>query len=300
MASTQLLLRCKAKTGQYTIKNLTTMSTVDDLKENIAQLTNINRDCLKLRSGFPPKLMDTQDGKQLLSTLSIRYGDTIIVEEDRSNKTDTNTLNSNFTSVKRETIVRKVVPANNSCLFTSVFFVMEGRMDLSCAPHMRELIAGVVLSDPEMYNEAILEKSNSEYCNWIMSDETWGGAIEVSILSKCYGVEIDVIDTQTVRVDRFGENMNYSKRVLLIYDGIHYDPLVLESDGKIVGFQFSTNDDKILALALEFAAQAKASRQYTDVTNFTLRCLICQKALKGQVEAQQHAQETRHINFGEF
>ena len=37
------------------------------------------------------------------------------------------------------------------------------------------------------------------------------------------------VDTQNVRLNRFGEDCNYGQRILLIYDGIHYDPLMFES-----------------------------------------------------------------------
>jgi len=44
-----------------------------------------------------------------------------------------------------------------------------------------------------------------------------------------YGIEIAVIDTVNGIVNRFGEDQNYGARVLLIFDGIHYDPIYLES-----------------------------------------------------------------------
>ena len=111
-----------------------------------------------------------------------------------------------------------------------------------------------------------------------------------------------MVDTQSIRIDRFGEDQSYYRRTLLIYDGIHYDPLMLESVDPSVSPKtiFSTADDGILQMALELASEAKASRQFTDVSQFSLRCLICQKALKGQSEAQDHAKTTGHINFGEY
>lgn len=41
------------------------------------------------------------------------------------------------------------------------------------------------------------------------------------------------------------------------------------------------------------------ARQYTDLAGFSLRCLVCGKALTGQTDAQSHATLTGHINFGE-
>lgn len=94
---------------------------------------------------------------------------------------------------------------------------------------MREVIAKHVENDKETYNEAILGRPNVEYCIWIQEPDSWGGAIEVSILSSFFGVEIDVVDIQNAIIIRFGEDKNYGMRVFLLFDGIHYDPLFLES-----------------------------------------------------------------------
>lgn len=302
-----LSLRCQSKSGQHYLTGLTLSSTIGKLKDMICEATKIPKDCIKVRQGYPPKVIDlTSEGKEL-SSLPFRSGDTLIVEEDtslrkhRQEQVDKD-LQSQITHAGGM-LMRKVVPANNSCLFTSVDCVMNGgSVDLTSAPQMRELIAGIVMSDPNTYNEAFLGKSNASYCKWIMNSESWGGAIEISILSKYYEVEIDVVDTQTGRIDRFGEDMNYTRRVLVIYDGIHYDPLIMESliPGENVSTIFSTKDESVLAQAMEIANEAKASRQYTDVGKFTLRCLVCQKSLIGQKEAQEHAKSTGHINFGEY
>lgn len=94
---------------------------------------------------------------------------------------------------------------------------------------MREIIAKEVENDREAYNEAILGKPNAEYVLWIQQPETWGGAIEVSILSRFFGIEIDVVDIGNAIINRFGEDKNYGMRAFLLFDGIHYDPLYLES-----------------------------------------------------------------------
>uniref|UniRef100_A0A7N4PBJ0 Ubiquitin thioesterase OTU n=1 Tax=Sarcophilus harrisii TaxID=9305 RepID=A0A7N4PBJ0_SARHA len=234
-------------------------------------------------------------------------GDTLIIEEDKTkHKTSSSAVTKHgaHTSFREvlPVLTRTVVPADNSCLFTSVYYVVEGGvLDPACAPEMRNLIAEIVASDPEFYCEALLGKTNQEYCDWIRRDDTWGGAIEISILSKFYQCEICVVDTQTVRIDRFGEDAGYPKRVLLIYDGIHYDPLQRnfpDPDSPPLTI-FSSNDDIVLAQALELADEARKKRQFTDVNRFTLRCMVCQKGLTGQAEAREHAKETGHTNFGE-
>jgi hypothetical protein len=49
----------------------------------------------------------------------------------------------------------------------------------------RALIARTVADDPGTFTEAYLERPNAEYCAWILDEAKWGGAIELSILSKC-------------------------------------------------------------------------------------------------------------------
>lgn len=79
------------------------------------------------------------------------------------------------------------------------------------------------------FSEGILGRPNDEYCAWILQDSSWGGAIEVSILSQFYGIEFDVVDITNALINRFGEDKRYPMRGFLLYDGIHYDPLYLES-----------------------------------------------------------------------
>lgn len=62
---------------------------------------------------------------------------------------------------------------------------------------------------------------------------------------------------------------------------------------------FPVENEEILSEAEQLAREAKSSRQFTDVNKFTLKCMICNILMNGQVQAQQHAQSTGHTNFGE-
>lgn len=130
---------------------------------------------------------------------------------------------------------------------------MNGKIDTEIGTYLREVIAQHVLNDKvnsdsklsnkwlilhtefsclffkETYNEAMLGRPNAEYCEWIRKPASWGGAIEVSILTNYYGIEIDVVDITNALINRFGEDKEYGMRVFLLFDGIHYDPLYLES-----------------------------------------------------------------------
>ncbi|RUS84876.1 hypothetical protein EGW08_007345 [Elysia chlorotica] len=319
MSGQPLRLRMQAKGGPKLLEGLYLASTVGRLKEVISDTANIPKHLIKILMGYPPKVIDISNECAQLSSLPVRSGDTLIVEEDntavdlvehgapsRSGSQDDRLdtlLHHQLEEGASGILTRKVVPADNSCLFTSMHLVMnDGAYDLSAAPHLREVIAQIVSRDPATYSEAILGKPNHSYCKWIRDKNSWGGGIELSILSQYFNTEIAVVDTQSGRVDRFGEDQNYQERVFLIYDGIHYDPLIYEPIDAHVTLRtkFSITNDVILAQALELASEAKSIRQFTDVEGFSLRCLACQTPLRGQREATEHAKSTGHINFGEY
>lgn len=77
--------------------------------------------------------------------------------------------------------------------------------DLGKSQELRRVIAHKVRSDPEQYNEAVLEKSNQDYCRWILDRQKWGGAIELSVLADHFGREIAAYDIQTKRCDIYGQ-----------------------------------------------------------------------------------------------
>ena len=70
---------------------------------------------------------------------------------------------------------------------------------------MREIVASTIESNPDVYNSAILDKEPSEYCSWIMEKETWGGGIELAILSEFFQIRIGVADITIVTIEYFGE-----------------------------------------------------------------------------------------------
>lgn len=195
---------------------------------------------------------------------------------------------------------RVEVPANNSCMFVSVNYCLTGRLRPKC-PELRELIADTVKADPDTYSEGFLGKPNNEYCTWIRNEDHWGGGIELSILSKYYKMEIVAVDTQNTRLNRFGEDMSYESRIFLIFDGIHYDPLIVRNPADPNNKEqtiFLADDLGVDELALEFARVAKAKHQYTDVNRMMLRCAQCRQNFP-QTDARAHASATGHIDFTE-
>ena len=104
----------------------------------------------------------------------------------------------------------------------------------------------------------------------------------MTVFSEHFQVELDVVDIQTQRIDRFGKNPDilikgtssfdkmlsvsfstgedkgYRTRAFLLYDGIHYDPIVM-TFGNNAPQQgvFSIKDDTLLVEALQIAKEAQ-------------------------------------------
>nr|CAH7753651.1 unnamed protein product [Callosobruchus chinensis] len=277
-----IALRVKTKSGQQVVNTLTSQSTIKELKQVLSSISSIPLEKLHVLSGFPPKTLDISQDNLSLGNSGIASGDTLILEEKAPQ--DIAPL-STIAPTPKTPVAIEASKVDNSA---------------SVAPYMRKLVSETINAERFLYDEAVLGKPVDDYCAWIQDDRSWGGAIELAILSNYYGIEIAVADTMNAIINRFGEDKNYPHRVFLMFDGIHYDPLYLEpADGSKIRTIFPSEDTGILKQAEQLAQEANTSRQFTDMEKFTLRCMVCQQGLKGQAEARQHAASTGHINFGE-
>lgn len=235
-------LKIKTKSGQKVVNNITNDTTIKELKSILANVSNIPINKLHVLSGFPPKSLDITRDDVNLSNSGILSGDTLILEEKEivepvKHINEVNAVNELPQRHHVEDpfecpgiLMKQIVPADNSCLFTSINFVLSGKIDenSSAAPMMRQMVAETIRTEKNLYDEAILGKPVEEYCAWIQDDNSWGGAIELSILANYYGVEIAVVDTINAIINRFGEDQQFPHRVFLLFDGIHYDPIYME------------------------------------------------------------------------
>ncbi|KAI8995938.1 hypothetical protein BC832DRAFT_568073 [Gaertneriomyces semiglobifer] len=328
-------LRCRTPLGVSAIgSGLTPSSTVADLKQNIETVTGISVHMQQLKTGFPPKILDKPDNATLQES-GIRDGEQIVVEqvqqssvtggnastqpastapssttttptitETPSHDTSTGHNRNESISVADGILLVREMKDDNSCLFRSIGYVIERSAEVHA--RLRKIVADTILNDPVTYNEAILGRTPDSYTSWITTPNSWGGAIELAVFSDVFQVEIDSIDVATLRVDKFGEG-KYPKRVILFYSGIHYDAVALspttnapEEFDQTTFEGTSTQGETVLAAAIELARIWNQKRKFTDLANFTLKCGVCGKGLRGQKEAQAHAMEVGHTEFTEY
>ncbi|CDU24320.1 related to OTU1-deubiquitylation enzyme [Sporisorium scitamineum] len=107
-------------------------------------------------------------------------------------------------------------------------------------------------------------------------------------------------------VHRFGEDMAYENRAIVVYSGIHYDALTLKEGNvqttvfpnlTLIGVQEA--EDEVLSAAKQVCRELKRRRYYADTASFSLKCKTCGTNLTGEKEAVQHAKQTGHGDFGE-
>lgn len=216
---------------------------------------------LTVLSGFPPKPLQPETTTQTLSQAGIKNGDQLILKEvGKQEGIVKGVLAGKYIppSEKRGYFVRRKMPADNSCLFHSIGYVLKNRSRTE-GPALRALCAQIVLENPRTYDPAFLGMPTQQYYAWISNPQTWGGGIELRILSDYFQTEIVSFDTCTTREDRFGEDCGYTTRALVIYTGEHYDALALaehygapEMKDQVV---FSSSDMNILTKARAYVKE---------------------------------------------
>ena len=122
--------------------------------------------------------------------------------------------------------VRRYVDHDNSCLFSAVAYLMNKDDFNENSSLIYRLMITDYINDNNISAD-VLGMSKEEYVNKISDNNSWGGAIELKLFSDMFETQIASLDVQSGRVDIFGEDKEYYRRAYLMYNGIHYDPLVM-------------------------------------------------------------------------
>lgn len=153
--ATKVSLRVRCEGGQGVVRGLVTEDSLEKLISHSLEALGMEEtkesDSLKLLSGFPPKPLDISDRDKSISSVGIRSGDTIIFQvsqgqsstkstdeqsappqprqvDGESNQKRLKTDNPPPQNSSNSKLRRKVVPADNSCLFTSINYCMSGAL----------------------------------------------------------------------------------------------------------------------------------------------------------------------------
>ncbi|EGD80160.1 ubiquitin thioesterase OTU1 [Salpingoeca rosetta] len=281
-------------------------ATFGELREEIARMAAADASDTHISFGFPPQeITDIADDTRLADTDLARGGN---LKHQQQSQQQSQQQPGQGPLLWRPHPLRVSVPADNSCLFRTLVFLLDcppGGMAAIADDNimtMRLMVASLVQSDPDRFTSAVLGKPVDEYLAWITDSSHWGGYIELTAIARAFATTILAIDIQTLRVDEYSGGED-AQCCYVLYDGIHYDPLVIANtdDGneEMMTKLFARTDTETYEAMVAFARELHDLRQFTNVQDFALMCLDCQKGLRGQEEAREHSQLTGHINFCE-
>jgi ubiquitin thioesterase OTU1 len=305
-------------------------STLIQFKKFMAEKLKLPAHEIELMVGFPPKLLVNAKSSQLISELGVTNGSNVTVRPSTTKKSffqklkemgypessiisalencEGNTFEEVLESCDNSVVGNKKsflkvervsIPADNSCLFNSIRYLLGLSED---AMYLRQIIAQVIESDPTTYTQDFLDKDPKEYAQWILQPDKWGGEIEISILSNFLEVVIVVIDIRTGISLPYGATTESprKKKILLLYDGIHYDALIqTDSRTKEKTLQFDAHEEDVVELAKDYANELNQKKQFVNLATGQLICNECFAVLQGEKDAVEHAKTTGHTNFGQ-
>ncbi|CAK9784413.1 unnamed protein product [Cutaneotrichosporon oleaginosum] len=288
---------------------------VRDLKVLIFSSTEIPPSEQEIKFGYPPKPLPDTAGR--LASIPITRGEQLIVtavrarSPKRARRPSVKELDAELSAPRppapavdtardmpletSESVTLpgdagylqlRIVPDDNSCLFSAVAVVFEGGIE--AAQKLRRVVADAIRDDPTTYSDVIQPRET--YISKILEPNTWGGAVELAIFAQqyvphdlgaddSYQTEIASFDVATGRCDRFGEDQH---------------------DQRFHTTVFPLSDAAVMDAARTLVQRLKAKKYYTDTANFDLRCGVCGIGLKGEKGAREHAMATGHVEFGEY
>jgi len=202
-----------------------------------------------------------------------------------------------------EYLILRNVPDDNSCLFNAILYALTGSFKWP-ELNLRHIVAETIQGNPATYDEVVLGRPIDKYCEWIEKSESWGGAIELGILSDFLGVRINCFDVELGSMMVFQNEKDVpAKFIVLVYSGIHYDCFVTnrqltETKTNDKG-NWTTHQLEILGSCDELVSLLQKRNYTTNTTTFRVRCLQCYEVLIGEMGASKHAESTGHYRFGE-
>ena len=197
--------------------------------------------------------------------------------------------------------IRRYVDADNSCLFSSIAYLIDPKnFNMTSSYKYRYMIAEYLMNNK--LDDVILDKPQNIYIEEIQDIKKWGGAIELRLFSDIFKIKIGSIDVMTNRIDIYGETKPYDKIIYTIYNGVHYDPLVMnfsaDSSKESDITKFDSMDDNILINFRKYAEIFQKSGDFVDISSImSFECEVCNKQFQSQDDISQHAQNSNHWEF---
>lgn len=339
---TMIRFRARTPDGRQAVIQIEDTATIRQLRNTICEKVDLKT--FELKGGFPPKVirLDDYDDDTTISASDLKLNNESIQVIPPSNPSTSQPAPANPPSnlpsgphtsqptagpssssskpsndprqdipeiplpSESATLVLRVMPDDNSCLFRAIATAVSGDQDTDQVTKLRWHVSEYILSNPSIYTTAILGKSPQQYCAWIQQEDSWGGDIELDILSRVLGVEIDACIVQPFTVQRYNEGA--AERIVLVYSGIHYDTVAVSPDPEgdigaeldIRRFPTTMGSEYVLEGTRVLCERLAGQGYMTNTSTFGIRCNRCGWKGKGEREATKHAMETGHMELEEI
>jgi ubiquitin thioesterase OTU1 len=202
--------------------------------------------------------------------------------------------------------IQRYVNHDNSCLFSTISYLIDKEnFNESSSLIYRLTIVDYIKENTKITND-LLGMDKEEYISKIENPSCWGGAIELKIFSDILETQIASIDIQSGRIDIFGETKDFTKRIYVLYNGIHYDPLVMNSIGNEENLNsditiFEPEDYDKLIKFKDLAEKLKSDGKFVDLNNINnYKCCSCNEQFSEEADVYIHAQNNNHWKFDEI
>lgn len=194
--------------------------------------------------------------------------------------------------------IRREVDSDNSCLFSSIAYLLnKENFDDSSSLKFRNIIVEYLLDNE--FDSSLLDQPKDQYIDFIQDTKNWGGALEVKMFSEIFKIQIICIDVKTNLPYIYGEDKNYDHCIYLLYNGVHYDPLVMNTDINSDMASditiFDSDNQQNLELMKSLVLEYKNQGEYVDF--YIIKCSTCNEKFINENDAFNHLINYNHDNF---
>lgn len=190
---------------------------------------------------------------------------------------------------------RQRVPNDGNCLFYAIdLLANSGAVLEDASPRLRQACAAAIASAPASYPAEVLGAAPEAYTAALLTDATYGGELELNLLSAHLGLGLCVVDL-TPRPPHPASLRVYNaaapRRAFLLYTGTHYDALLRGTHHVLEGTPEALDAHGAAALALGERLRAKGEGAAKPVKR--VRCCGCQ-AVMDEALFGAHAASVEH------
>jgi hypothetical protein len=190
------------------------------------------------------------------------------------------------------------VPNDGNCLYYAIDVLSNsGAVLEDASPRLRQACAAAIASAPASYPAEVLGAAPEAYTASLLTDATYGGELELNLLSAHLGLGLCVVDLTprpphpaSLRV----YNSNAPRRAFLVYTGTHYDAL---RRGGVGGGHVLEGSPESLeahgAAALALGERLRAAGEGAPKAVKLVRCCGCQ-AVMDETLFGAHAAQVEH------